>query len=320
MNGIDKKEIIRNLLQDTLRKDELLFLNKEETVAERMSYQWDTVPDIDQADCPDELNLWNKIKKRTLTKASERKVVFYKIYSLVASVLLIFALGSFVYDHYQKAPVSMFTISSGIQSIQTISLPDGTMVQMGPGSKLTYPELFTGRTRDVSLSGQAFFDIVKNPDKPFIVHTNTVDILALGTAFEVFNYEQESHFETTLLTGKVKITYPSLSDKGTVYLEPDQKMVLDKETNEVKVETVDADKYLSWRNKGLLSFENEKLSMIIPRLEKWFGCNIRYSEATAKSLRFTLKVRTESIEDVLYMISQSSTFRYKEREGVYELY
>lgn len=320
MNGIDKKEIIRNLLQDTQRKDELLFLNKEETVAERMSYQWDTAPDIDQEDCPDEFNLWNKIKKRTLTKASERKVVFYKIYSLVASVLLIFALGSFVYDHYQKTPVSMFTISSGIQSIQTISLPDGTMVQMGPGSKLTYPELFTGRTREVSLSGQAFFDIAKNPDKPFIVHTNTVDILALGTAFEVFNYEQESHFETTLLNGKVKITYPSFSDKGTVYLESDQKMVLDKETNQVKVETVDANKYLSWRNKGLLSFENEKLSMIIPRLEKWFGCNIRYSETTAKSLRFTLKVRTESIEDVLYMISQSSTFRYKEKEGVYELY
>ena len=139
-------------------------------------------------------------------------------------------------------------------------------------SKLTYPAAFTGKTREIHLDGQAFFDIHKNPHKPFIVHTSEMEVQALGTAFEVFDYDIESKSETVLLNGKVKIGINnSKGDRAEFILSPNEKMVYDQQADSAYVLTVNADKYTSWRKQKIVSFENEKLSMIIPRLEQWYG-------------------------------------------------
>ena len=96
-------------------------------------------------------------------------------------------------------------MASGVRCIEPVSLSDGTTVRMGPNSQLIYPKSFDGKTRDVELKGQAFFDVAKDRERPFTVHTKNMDVTALGTAFEVFNYDSESKLETILLNGKVKI-------------------------------------------------------------------------------------------------------------------
>ena len=106
----------------------------------------------------------------------------------------------------------MYVVSSGIQNMESVSLPDGTKVQMGPGSRLTYPASFSGKTREIRLDGQAFFDVAKNREKPFIVHTEDMSVEALGTAFELFSYNMENKMEAILLNGKIKV---SVGDKET---------------------------------------------------------------------------------------------------------
>lgn len=83
-------------------------------------------------------------------------------------------------------------MASGVRCIESVSLSDGTTVRMGPNSQLIYPKSFDGKTRDVELKGQAFFDVAKDRERPFTVHTKNMDVTALGTAFEVFNYDSES--------------------------------------------------------------------------------------------------------------------------------
>ena len=186
---------------------------------------------------------------------------------------------------------------------------------------MTYPAAFTGKTREIHLDGQAFFDIHKNPHKPFIVHTSEMEVQALGTAFEVFDYDIESKSETVLLNGKVKIGINnSKGDRAEFILSPNEKMVYDQQADSAYVLTVDADKYTSWRKQKIVSFENEKLSMIIPRLEQWYGRKIMCQQDLADKYRFTFKVRDESLERILFMMGESSPLKYqKTSNGNYVL-
>ena len=148
-----------------------------------------------------------------------------------------------------------------------------------------------------------------------------MDVTALGTAFEVFNYDSESKLETILLNGKVKIGLggPNVKNRREGILNPNEMLVFDKQANTVRVKTVNAEEYSGWRN-GVLSFENERLSMILTRLEPWFGRKIKCPKEIAEKYRFTFKVRDESLERILFMLSNTSPIKYREKDNEYELY
>lgn len=314
----DKKYILKKLMQDALTEEERIALQSSRRVTKEMERQWDNAPDAVGSDCPDEPSIWRNIRREVWSHGEGRKVVFYKIYSMVASILLVLGVAGTAYFALQsRADVPMYIVSSGIQNMESVSLPDGTKVQMGPGSRLTYPARFSGKTREIILDGQAFFDVAKNREKPFIVHTEDISVEALGTAFELFSYDMENKIEAILLNGKIKI---SVADKKTNKTEeyivsPDEKILMDRQTGKITKHIVDADKYTAWRKQKMLSFENEKLSMIIPRLEQWYGRKVMCQKDLADKYRFTFKVRDESLDRILYMIKASSPLLYKEMEN-----
>mgnify|MGYP001047469483 CR=1 FL=1 len=223
------------------------------------------------------------------------------------------------------------TDSTSIPVYNTITIPRGgeyklvladhTIVWLNSESQLTYPVAFNSDTRELRLKGEAFFEVAKDTHKPFIVHTSEMEVQALGTAFEVFDYDIESKSETVLLNGKVKIGINnSKGDRAEFILSPNEKMVYDQQADSAYVLTVDADKYTSWRKQKIVSFENEKLSMIIPRLEQWYGRKIMCQQDLADKYRFTFKVRDESLERILFMMGESSPLKYqKTSNGNYVL-
>lgn len=298
-------------MQDALEEEERTALNDQDAVKTQMLGQWNSAPDAAGTDRTDGMRIWDHIRQKVWENASAKRYLFYKIYSVAASVLLLLAVGGVAY-HMAKDNIPVYVVTSGIQNMQSVSLPDGTIVQLGPGSKLTYPAAFTGKTREIHLDGQAFFDIYKNPHKPFIVHTSEMDVQALGTAFEVFDYDIESKSETVLLNGKVKIGVNNSKGVKTEFiLSPNEKMVYDQQADSAYILPVDADKYTSWRKQKIISFENEKLSMIIPRLEQWYGRKIMCQQDLADKYRFTFKVRDESLERILFMLGESSPLKYE---------
>ena len=133
----DKKYILKKLMQDALTEEERIALQSSRRVTKEMERQWNNAPDAVESDRPDEPSIWRNICKEVWLHDEGRKVVFYKIYSMVASILLVLGVAGTVYFALQdKANVPMYVVSSGIQNKESVSLPDGTKVQMGPGSRL----------------------------------------------------------------------------------------------------------------------------------------------------------------------------------------
>lgn len=310
-----RKDILRKLVKDELSAAERQSLNESREVVEVMRKQWDASEDINDPELKS--RIFNNISKIILMGGGKNGLLFYKL-SLAASIALIIGLSVSVYLFSIRPEAQhTFIASSGIQNMTSVALADGSTALLGPGSKLTYPEAFTGKTREITLSGQAFFDVKENRGKPFVVHSGLLAVTVLGTAFELFSYEVESRIEVILLHGKVKvgIAGDSIGKEQQATVQPNEKLTYDKQTQEFTKEQVDANKYTAWRNRGILTFEDEKLSMIIPRLEQWYGQKIICQTDIAEEYRFTFKVRDESLERILFILGESSPLKYTKTEG-----
>ncbi len=316
-----KKSILKKLVNDQLGSAEEQELFYCEPVTKLMLTQWDNCQDETGIPASDKNKIFRAIQKR-ISSDKRLNPLYYKI-SLAASFLLIIGLTSIIYLFTsEKKTFNIYTISAGIQNTESVTLPDGTTVQLGAGSKIIFPEYFTGNSREVTVCGQAFFDVTADSLKPFIVHTPQMDITVLGTAFELFSHDIENVTEAILLKGKLKVDIlTNTNNDRQIILLPDEKVALNKQTGAISKEKVDADKYTSWRKDGILSFENEKLSMIIPRLEQWYGRKIICPKELSEKYRFTFKVRDETLERILYMIQKSSPLKYtKTGEGNFTIH
>lgn len=190
-----------------------------------------------------------------------------------------------------------------------VILEDGTQIWINAGSKLMYaPDYAKGPTRDVYLQGEAFFDVVSDESHPFIVHVQGVEIKALGTAFNVKGYEEDSRIETTLVHGKVSIGGDSVPDN--VMLAPNQRAVFQKVKKDILVENnVETDTYTSWKQ-GVLVFDDQPLYEILPILERTFNVTIHTDEAHSLDCRFTAKINNKSLTEVLDLFRTSDTIAY----------
>ncbi|MEA4809450.1 FecR family protein [Macellibacteroides fermentans] len=317
----ENKIYIKKILNNTMNETEKEKFHSEKLFSKVLEKQWDDAQDAVAKDKTDVNRIWAKIQRELWESKPVKTYEYYKIYSIAASILLLIGIGCFAWIlSRNQSSNTMFVATSGIQNMQSILLPDGSQVQLGPGSKLVYPSEFDGKTREVQLEGQAFFDVAKDKSKPFVVKTKDMDVTALGTAFEVFSYEMENDIETVLLNGKVKVNLLHGNHKRQVILYPNDKLTLSRSDARISIDKVNATKYSDWRNLGILSFENEKLSMIIPRLEKWYGQKIFCQKDLANTYRFTFKVRNESLDRILYMLNNSSPIKYRKVGDNYELY
>lgn len=318
---IKDKNILNKLLNDDLSLNEKDELNASKSFSSMLEKQWTNTPGVIYKDETNAERIWSRIRGEVWDNNQTKRFLYFKLYSIAASILLVLGISSMICILTQKPYSStMFVVYSGIQNIKSIGLPDGSSVQLGPGSKLTYPSQFSGKKREVLLEGQAFFDVHKDGDHPFVVKTKDMDVTALGTAFEVYSYNLNNNVEAILLNGKIQINTQIENMKGEVVLLPNEKLTYSRVTRKMIIEKVDASKYSDWRKHGILSFENEKLSMIIPRLEQWYGRKVMCEKDIADKYRFTFKVRDESLERILYILNSSSPVKYKKVGENFELF
>lgn len=143
-------------------------------------------------------------------------------------------------------------------------------------------------------------------------------LTVLGTSFEVFSYDNDKMAEAILLTGSVQIDVPTEQGESpkTYILHPNEKL-LRQENGKVHLTKVDADSYSSWRNGKRISFKNETLEMILPRLEKWYGQKIECAPQIANHYRFTFTLHNEPLDLILNFISHSANLNYRQLSNEY---
>lgn len=304
---------------------------------------WSSVDELKDLASIDINKDWSLIEKRMAEKPKKygvsSKVKSRIVYlGRIAAVFLLGAIISGLFFYFRNeipnnTSISQarfeFNVPEGQKS--DLVLPDGTRVQVNAGSKLSFPNDFSETNREIWMEGEAFFEVKKDPSNPFFVHTSGINIKVMGTTFNVRAYADEQLIETTLVEGKVLLNKESAGQTSgnSIELEPNHKAIYLKnkdakisaslgrefqqhlKVGEILIsDRINTNATISWIQ-GKFIFENEFFDVIISRLEKYYGVNIRIENEALKDIKYTGTLKKVSIEQALKALQLTTSFNYK---------
>jgi ferric-dicitrate binding protein FerR (iron transport regulator) len=241
-------------------------------------------------------------------------------------------------NHAESMPIAHLPVATGNEiftangSRTHLTLPDGTLVWLNAGSRLTYGKNYNTGDREINLTGEAFFDVVRNVQKPFVIHTARIDITVLGTSFNVKSYPTDKTTEATLVHGSIEV---SIKDRPTekIILKPNEKLVVANDdstlhrsvaarhtpgdTDESLVairkptyeQTTGAIIETAWID-NKLTFREEAFGDLAAQMERWYGVTIRFGDPALEQLHFTGSFKEETIEQALEALKLTAAFSY----------
>ena len=241
----------------------------------------------------------------------------------------------------RKIPAAIAQVSEVVThngSRTNLYLPDGTRVWLNAGSRITYNRDFgatnnSPASREVNLSGEAFFDVAHNPGKPFVIHTKRIDISVLGTSFNVKSYPSDKTTEAILIHGSIEVAIRNKTNKKII-LRPNEKLVIDNEDSTILQRHVTTRPAVpvaehppviiqkptyehttgtmvetSWVNDRLI-FQEETFDELAKQMERWYGVTITFSKPELQTLQFTGSFRQETIQQALDALTLTAAFNY----------
>jgi transmembrane sensor len=259
---------------------------------------------------PDKTINWEKLMKR-IGHSPNRTIQLYANYRwlAVASVLaLVFLVGiGFGAGFFKRlSQVSLIKIIAPEGSKTRIILPDSTYVWLNSGSEIQYPNDFSAENRHVYMKGECFFDVSKDPEHPFIVEGSELQVKVYGTRFNVNESTVSNGTDITLISEKV-VVY-NLNNELLSKLNPGQQLTYSKGSSWVKMAD-NPEALTSWIN-NILIFNNQPFEEVIHYLEKWYGVKIQLDKSLYYDYNYTFKVKTESLREVLELISFITPIEY----------
>ena len=277
-------------------------------------------------------------ESRRWTAFISRRVVAAAAVLLLGLVALRFWPG-FLKTEQKEAHVNEIVIQRGAKS--RIMLPDGTQVWLNSDSKLIYPDVFNDTLREVTLEGEGYFIVAKNPAHPFVLHTSEIDIHVIGTVFNVKSYADEDAVETTLLQGSIAVEKRNVNDAARIMLRPHEKLVIRKKgtTLSSAAETPEDKKTMQTENKqdiapllsvtrlsmlipdstrtetswvyGRLVFEGDHFHELAQKMERWYDKKITIRDEKIAQYRFTGMLENETLEEALHALQLTASFRFR---------
>ncbi len=250
---------------------------------------------------------------------SRKLAIIYKYMVRAAAILFIPVLSLLLHMYannnlHNKAlsKTTLNEIISPIGSRTFVELPDGTGVWLNHGSKLIYPQFFSGKTRNVQLEGEAHFDVAHNSKVPFVVKTENFNVKAVGTKFNVNAYPRESFEETTLVEGVVIIQTKSDGKKeiDLLKMQPGQNFYFDEKTREYSCKYTDTEKHVSWID-GVLIFKDDPIEKIVKKLDRWYNVDITFTSEKVKSFPYTATFVDETLLQILDLLEIATPITYK---------
>ena len=240
-------------------------------------------------------------------------------YWRVAAMLVAAAFISLLYfsDQFYDAEemagqMEMITKSNDAGRKSQIYLPDGTIVWLNSQSSIQYKPDFSGSTRSVELSGEAYFEVAKDPSKKFIVKTSAMSVTAIGTQFNVNAYNSVDRHQVALAEGKIMVqkTDKLNEDDQKVYLDPGQSLSVFKSNGQMIQSSFDPKKILSWKD-GIIYFEDAVFEEVVEVLQRWYGKTIIVQNIEkAGQWQFSSEFNNETLDNVMQNISYSKNFGY----------
>lgn len=285
---------------------------------------------------PEEINgnleeIWNRIKSSNEDIEDNTKVRFMFRWQWVAAAVLVFAVtGGLLYRKgvQRDSPIAEIVIHEihvPYGKTQKLKLPDGTQVMLNAGSTFSYPEAFEKNTRDVSLTGEGFFEVTKNAKKPFLVHTAKLVVKVLGTVFNVKAYNNDKTVETTLLKGKVQVELKDNPEKKIILL-PNEKLIVinnrdpksvKPKENKIEYQVTalpdvkpDEVKETAWVDNRIL-FTNEAFEDVAAQIERKYNVQVVFEDEGLRTEQISGLLDKESLQEALGIIEMTTPFKFR---------
>ncbi|MGY5355885.1 FecR family protein [Wenyingzhuangia sp. IMCC45467] len=280
----EKEEVVLSSFEEKMieRNKETIFLNnRHKSIVGR-----DIYAKINQNKQKRFMNSWMRIAAVLIISISIGGISWY------------FSLNQEQFDGF-KPVAKIIHKKAGYGKKMLVTLPDGSKVKLNSGSEINFPKTFNDSVREVTLLGEAFFDVKKDSSHPFIVKTQLITTRVLGTTFNIKSYEDENDIAITLATGKISV---GIQGEDEIILTPSYQVNYNKINKSIVKQRIDLSKFLGWRD-GVLRFDNEKLATAITKLEKWFDVKIKLQDKNNADCSFTGVFKNASLENILQNIT-----------------
>ncbi len=255
---------------------------------------------------PDKKRAWGKINKKISQKRHPKTILLQTLKYAAAISVLIVAFSA-LWAGYGLLPQQCTEIVAPLGQKSIVVLPDSSLVWLNSGSTLKYNGFFNMGKREVTLNGEAYFDVKKNKVKRFSVKCGSLSVNVYGTEFNIKNYDNDIFQEVTVAEGRVGIS----DENGEIrQLTKGDQALLNKQTNKIEFAHCSPDVISTWKNNELI-FDNTPLEEAIKYLERWYGVNIAIDQKMEGRHKYTFKIKTESLREMLEMMKIMTPLRYE---------
>jgi ferric-dicitrate binding protein FerR (iron transport regulator) len=252
---------------------------------------------------------------------THRQTVIRKVYPYVMAFAAVMALLIVVPISYRAgvntgeeriAAIEWVEVSVPFSEKQTVTLSDGTVLHLNSGSRLTYPATFSGDSRTVFMDGEAYLDVSKDPDHPFIIKSQGIDIKVLGTSFNFKNFAQERTAELLLMDGSVEASVSRHNETRVVRLKPGDRMQYNRENDKLDVVRFNTNGYKAFYEDNSLHFFDMEMSDIALELSRRFDCEIVVMDEQLATRRyFSIFTNNETLDQILAVMSSDGKMRVR---------
>lgn len=255
----------------------------------------------------------NASEENSVENIEESKVRKFHYSRYIAAAIFIGVLfaGGLTVERVMKKMAAPFIVMTNLGERAQVSLPDGTKVWLNACSMVEYKNSLFSNERNVTMNGEAYFEVKKDKDAPFIVNSNGMLTHVLGTKFNIRANKDERYVIATLLEGSILVTSSKLDEQG-VKMKPDQQLKLDTKTGKCTLSDCSLTKdYIGWIS-GTLHFEQATLAEIALSLERYYNVHISFENDRIKQERFTCDFETnENIHQILSILELTDKLDYK---------
>ena len=262
------------------------------------------------------------VRFKSRVRKQNKKVSLHKTWSLlqkIAAVLFIpvLVLSAYLFMQLGRETVRMVQVRTNPGVISKFVLPDGTRVWLNAGSTLSYPENFWPESRLVQLTGQGYFEVTKDPKKPFIVKADQgYSVEVLGTTFDVSAYKDDDMIETTLVEGSVKLNINTGNGKEvTQILKPGEQAAFSKSSCKLSISTVNTDYDTAWRN-GEIILRSHSMGQVLKMLSRHYNVKFQVKNKEVLNSIITARFKDEQLPQVMEYLKLATGINYKIQKPV----
>lgn len=298
------------------------FISRDETIAAldgQMEQLWEESRFKATSDADSEMRIQKVMQQIKPQRAWDMGFLPYAAAAcLTIAIGFLYFFSNFNPDPTQQASLRSYTLSAQYGQKKTIVLSDGTVVTLSAGSSITYKADYNQANRAVSFRGEGFFEVAKNPDKPFTVQYAGLYTKVLGTSFNIRAFDKEEKIDVTVATGRVEVgEIKNIANrkKALADLKPGQQLAYNKASGLVKVNTLkDLSGVTAWKN-DILILNGERFEEVAVKLERWYNVRISFEQEKLKNCRFKGTFKDLPVTALLDLLKKSAGFTYSIKDN-----